>query len=978
MGRRAADLTAPVPVLGVPALAGVRGWRTTAGERTALLQSWGPQCSIGVQTSPAVGRPPVNYSMQLTYDNDSGYKEVLKSEKEKGAILKLKTRSSKTKKEVTFKTAACEASRDVTCSLEISQTHCHSKEISGHPHPPQDASIKSKLKPARYSNGSVVDSDAIGGISVDNIEGGPVASSGGKKQDKPQSHHAEKSGRPLLLPGAQTFRTPQKICGQCGGRQSDVPGIITLDQKSACLGEKGVNLLLTTDQFPLTELEHKLKPYKISDIAGRDERPPVSPRLYVSEEFMRSKIGAPPCPLHSSKALFTQRSTFVSAETVNVTKATNEASPPHCETISQAARLHLTPQKATATKANIPHSHTHPQGSRTHRNLPMSVCVSVHAAPDTTPPSVYTTAAGAGTLSITNTHKRSAESNAALAPAENATLANAKFKTQSSALAANVNANDGGESKGTQMTIKCGAVSQAPRALDTALKLETAAQIPPCSGHKPQQRSWFSAVMDSSRCPAISSSSHSTAPHVPLSTSQQSPWKQNSDKLTHHSTKPAASQCQPKDPNKETTVRVSSETPNAAFNSSNNQNSSPPSGVAPASTSMQRNARARVLGNSLTYLKSSPPPAVSNSTAMEGEADACASAEVSLQPADETQHNRELGGNNTNPAGKGSEAQIGDELGSGHLASAEENSLTACPAAVSGMANLPEYDQRDTDASHSKSHITPRKDSHRGGNKISGNPIRTLVTYEAKPHKNSSVSQVTGLRNYFSLIKPGGSCPHARVSTGRRCEGYSECAGACVACPAVNPDQQIRKVEELAARPADVKPDPSTDKHAHHLTPFVSTLVNPGGDASSITESLIQLTPGSDSSFLPRARKGPELSTLHLNNRGDLHSGPGCNPTLPSLTMDLPVRPRLQSTVRPDSKSSLPGPRSCPGNTTRAHSHPAGVARLLPPSPQCCKSASLQQKLESVEASLAANKDRITTLLNIIHDLETSHTPSSG
>lgn len=990
MGRRAADLTAPVPVLGVPALTGERGWRTTAGERTggALLQSWGPQCSIGVQTSPAVGRPPVNYSMQLTYDNDSGYKEVLKSEKEKGAILKLKTRSSKTKKEVTFKTVECEASRDVTCSLEISQTHCHSKEIKGNPHPPQDASIKSKLKPARYSNGSVVDSDAIGGISVDNIEEEPVASSGGKKQDKPQSHHAEKSGRPLVLSGAQTFRTPQKICGQCGGGQSVVSGLITLDQKSACLGEKGVNLLLTTDQFPLTELEHKLKQYKISDIAGRDERTPVSPQLYVSEEFMHSKIGAPPCPLHSSKALFTQRSTFVRARTINVTKATIEAKPPHRETISQAARLHLTPQMATATKSNIPHSHTHPQkcrmpqGSLTHRNLPMSVCASVHAAPDTTPPSVCTTATGAGTISITNTHKRSAEFNATLAPAENATLANAKYKTQSSVLAANVNA-DGGDSKCT--TVKCRTVSRAPNALETALKLETAAQIapvsqssiPPCSGHKPQQRSLFSAVMDSSRCPAISSAPHSTAPHVPLSTSQQSTWKQNSDKLTHYSTKPATSQCRPKDTHEETTVFYS-ETPSAAFNSSNNQNSSPPSGVAPATTSMHRNARARVLGNSLTYLKSSPPPAVSNSTTMESEADAGVSVAVSLQSADETQHNRELGGNNTNPPGKGSEGQTSDELGSGRVASAEENSLTACPAAVSEMAKLPEYDQRDTDASHSKSDITPRNDSHRGGNKINGNPIKTLITYEAKPHTNSSVSQVTGLRNYFSLIKPSSSCLHARMSTGQRCEGYSECVGPCAACPAVNTDQQIRKVEKLAARPADVKPDPSTDKQAHNLTPFVSTLVNPGGDASSITESLIQLTPGSDTSFLPRAHKGPELSTLHLNNRGDLHSRPGCNSTLPPLTMDLPSRPRLQSIVRPDSKSSPPGPRPCPGNTTGAHSHPAGAARLLPPSPQCCKSASLQQKLESVEASLAANKDRITTLLNIIHDLETSHTPSSG
>ncbi|KAJ0061799.1 hypothetical protein NL108_012453, partial [Boleophthalmus pectinirostris] len=62
-----------------------------------------------------------------------------------------------------------------------------------------------------------------------------------------------------------------------------------------------------------------------------------------------------------------------------------------------------------------------------------------------------------------------------------------------------------------------------------------------------------------------------------------------------------------------------------------------------------------------------------------------------------------------------------------------------------------------------------------------------------------------------------------------------------------------------------------------------------------------------------------------------------------------------------------------------AHSHPVQAsAVLLPGSPHSGGSEALQQRLESVEASLAANKDRITTLLNIIHDLETSHAPTSG
>lgn len=972
MGRRAVDLTAPVPILGVPALVGVRGWRTIAGDRTggALLQSWGTQCSIGVQTSPAVGRPPVN-SMQLpgalaapsdiiqmsnsSINNDSEYKEILKSDQEKGAILKLKTRSSKTKKEVTFKTVECEASRDVTCSLEIGHTHCQSRETKGSLPPSQDAGVKSKLRPPRYSNGSVVDSEAIGGISVDGAEAEPVASAVGKKQAKLQSHHPEKSGRPLLLSGARPFRAPQKICGQCGGRQSDAAGIFTLDERSACHGEKGVSPLLTTDQCPPTEPEHKIK-QKNADITGRDERTSVV-------EVTHSKIGTPLCPLHSGsnltfarKALFTQQSTFVSAKTANVAKATIETK----NTASQASRLHLTPQMATATKSNIPHTtHTYPQNrglpqrNLVHHNWPMSVCVSVHAAPDTTPPSLYTTATGAGTISITDALKRSAEFNAALAPAENMALARAKSKKQSSVFAAKANA-DGSEAK---------PVSLAPGALEAARKLETdtgfASASQSCSGRAPQQRSLFTAVMDSS-------APHSAAPHVPLST-----CKQNSDKITHYSTKPATSQCysvQPKCKNTETPLGVYSETPNAALNSSNhhNLNSPPLSGVAPNSTIMRRCAQATALRNSSTCVKSSPPTAAaSDATTAESQTGACVSAAVSLQSAEGTQHNRECGGNNADPPGKGS-----DESGSGCGASAEENSAPARPAVASEPATLAEYRQRDTDASHSKSDITTRSDSHRGGNKVNANPIKTLLTYESKPHENSSVSQVTGLRNYISLIKPSGSCLHACTSTARRCGGYSERAGRCAACPPANTDQEIKKAEKLAARPADAGLDPSADKHAHKPTRFVPSLENPLGDASGVKASLNELTSGSDTSSLPRSQKDPELSSILTPPLGALYSDPGCNSTLPPSVMDLASRPRLQL--------SLSGLRPCPGAAGGAHSHPADVARLLPPSPQCCKSASLQQKLENVEASLAANKDRITTLLNIIHDLETSHTPSSG
>lgn len=978
MGRRAADLTAPVPVLGVPALVGVRGWRTIAADRTggALLHSWGPQYNMGVLGSPGVGRAPAIHSAQLTgplpapsdgiqmsnsfMSHNSESKETLKSDKEKGAILKLKTRSSKTKKEVTFQTAECEASKDVTCGLESSLTRCRSKEIRGcSVHLSDNAGAKPRLKPVRYSNGSVVDSDAIGGISVDEAE--PTASSVGKKPTELPSHQEEKCGNALLFSSARPVRTLQHTCGHCGGRQWDAIGIAPLDQRSACFGERGIGPLLTTGRFAMTELDHKLNqsPFRISD-----ERIPVSPRLYLREELTHRKIGPPPCPLHprsnlavASNALFPQPSTFVSAKTVNVTKATAETKPPHHEIISQATRLHLTPQMATATRSNVPRSHTYPQNRGIpQRNLPrhtvpLSVCVSVHAAPDSTPPSLYTTATGAGTISITDAQRRTTVCNAALTSTEN--RANTKYETSM----------DGSKSKCTQMAANYRAVSLAPGVSEAVHKLETSTKtaavsqssISPSLGHQPQQRPSLGAVMDSSSLPAISSAPSSSAPHVPLS------------KTTHYSIKPATSHCrsfQPKYTNTETTVYAA--TPNAALNSPNNQNSTscPLSGVAPSSTSLCRKAQSIALRNSSTYLKTPPPtPAASSSAPTECQTDVRVPAAVSLQSADETQHNRELAGNNANLPGKGGGAQPRNEAGSGCAASASA-------AALSELANVPKHHQRDADASSSQSDISPRSHSLSGGNRINSNPIRKLVT-ESKQHENSSVSQATSLRNCISLIKPSGSRLHACMSTERRCEGYADRVGQRAAWPPVSADQRGENAEKLASRREEVELDSSANKHTHNPTAPVSSLVNPDGVARSVPESLIQLTSGPDASSSARADRGPELSSTPTpplnNNRGrDLHSGPECSPAA-----SLASRPRPQSVVRADSK---PGP----WDTGGAHSHPADVARLLPPSPQCCKSASLQQKLESVEASLAANKDRITTLLNIIHDLETSHTPSSG
>ncbi|CAL1573783.1 unnamed protein product [Knipowitschia caucasica] len=105
MGRRAADLTTPVSVLGVPALVGVRGWKSTGGDRSDI------QYSVGVQTSPGFHRGPTTHCAKLPdsrfsvssetsngyFSVESDYKEtsslLTKSDKDIRAILKQKSES---------------------------------------------------------------------------------------------------------------------------------------------------------------------------------------------------------------------------------------------------------------------------------------------------------------------------------------------------------------------------------------------------------------------------------------------------------------------------------------------------------------------------------------------------------------------------------------------------------------------------------------------------------------------------------------------------------------------------------------------------------------------------------------------------------------------------------------------------------------------------------------------------------------------
>ncbi|XP_061595215.1 uncharacterized protein LOC133459342 [Cololabis saira] len=475
MGRRAADLTTPIPVLGVPALVGVRGWKTTGGDRSGgvLLQAWGLQCNIGVQTSPGISRPPTYLPDTLsdnviqTSDGDISKEteEILlltRSDNEKRAILKQKTGEPKIKKEVTFKTLGGDASQDVACHQRNSSgTYCYARAIkTNHLTAGTVTSGRPKLKSAaRYTNGSVVDSEAIGGISVVNDEAEAVKGATSHGRGIPD-HYADRSGKVLPLSAARAFTMPQKICNHCGGRQSITSRAAILGESShapdAYLKEKysypALTSLSTTTHFQAPCIEKYLQAnQQISQSFSNTEKQTHSVNSQISrlDEEIR-KTPHPACPVHSrgNLTIFSQAhvsidatpvqpGTIVQAKTITVTKATIEsrhadsgencfAKTPECNEIPLHAGLALTPRAKTVANPNKPHSNIYPElVPTTHRNsnqehVPQNVCVSVHAAPRKTqsPPYLYTAAMELGSTPGANMSKTITTFTSEVIPAE--------------------------------------------------------------------------------------------------------------------------------------------------------------------------------------------------------------------------------------------------------------------------------------------------------------------------------------------------------------------------------------------------------------------------------------------------------------------------------------------------------------------------------------------------------------------------------
>lgn len=207
-----ADPTNPVPALGVP-LAGGR---------------WGPLCSVGVQTSPGLrtlpsikrhGSQPTNAHRPLTMATDK------KTTAETTGVIRSDSNSLPVSKETSQNEINSLTQDDMGSQGSGSGVYCQIKTIRTNP---KDTRGK---RTARYTNGSVVASDVVGGVCTEATEGKEPAHERRRVQSLRGEGHRSvlKTGSVCTTvhttpprPCRVMTNSPSRLCGTCGRRRSQI------------------------------------------------------------------------------------------------------------------------------------------------------------------------------------------------------------------------------------------------------------------------------------------------------------------------------------------------------------------------------------------------------------------------------------------------------------------------------------------------------------------------------------------------------------------------------------------------------------------------------------------------------------------------------------------------------------------------------------------------------------------------------------
>ncbi|XP_076861924.1 uncharacterized protein insyn2b [Brachyhypopomus gauderio] len=204
MGRRAAETTNPVPALGVP----------LTGGRVVLEQKWGPLCSVGVQTSPGLcSLPSLKRRSQPV-----GTAHGVTASMETMSLDRVKPAMKQALQNCTGKVFEDDTSQDggIYCQVNSVRTN------------PSHSGCRGNLKRMpRYTNGSIVAPELVGGVSCEGAETREVDAQSQvtvNSQRRGQSLRSEKSVSSYTTPTrfCRTTMSPHQ-CSTCGRKQPQAP-----------------------------------------------------------------------------------------------------------------------------------------------------------------------------------------------------------------------------------------------------------------------------------------------------------------------------------------------------------------------------------------------------------------------------------------------------------------------------------------------------------------------------------------------------------------------------------------------------------------------------------------------------------------------------------------------------------------------------------------------------------------------------------
>uniref|UniRef100_A0A3B1IEK8 Mucin-6-like n=1 Tax=Astyanax mexicanus TaxID=7994 RepID=A0A3B1IEK8_ASTMX len=976
MGRRAADLSTPVPVLGVPALVGVRGWRA---------HTWTHQCNVGVQTSPAI-RPTLRSCQSQSetqqtdtstsqlekrtsmppnghVPNDLGSEEESKKGHKRSIFVKQRSLDTKIKKGVTFQGLDSDITEDTGKGIKT-EVHCHTRKIKTNPHLHggfvHDRS--KRTKDVRFTNGSVVDSEAIGGISSDISEG-----------DEPFKglENAAHFGKRKVPPCSPPHRLPQRICSTCGGRQNPLAAVLYTTTRSTTsptsAESNSLNSSPATPLYPGKDVGGPLSPLNVqtekyttykamqTDKGLPAMRPPPYPNININNDQPLSSTQETET-YNLTRYPSTRRcagATFPNTDPLNSHAAYTSSPYMHTVSVSVIQEAHSTvcpiSQKPTSstytTQAprapvlTLP-THTH-QHSIVMTQAKTHVPSNPHLAHIRVPPTSFCNGTQPKLAGIepTYTHSKpltfvqphlnkNSDMNPRIADTcsktcESVTTVDAIQHTTPKTI---LQTNDNIHAKGTSHTAQSNHANACPK--------------PPATLHSP------TSATDQSLVP-----SHLNTVFKPLSTSQANADVKFPNGLdvgqNAHRRSYVSSDANPSaKPQRVSQIHFSTD-PKPSATSASNYSKACSTSTYTQTCSTASDTRSHTNTQRLHCSNSHPNEHSKPSSA----ADLPGSPRCTLPHIDTHSKPPSILKN-----------QSGSDCKLSHTSyTTIHRSAALNPSPVTNMSLLTRSDASTTTQAfvevHSNSVEQPKASPNGLAEAVQETNVMSITEKRDTGIGDSSTAATSSASKGATEPELDMKTSHTFVAETTK-DFHGNCNEPSVIVEPQTAHQQVPPQPSVPPRtPNTFCPNicrPPKPSHAPPLHPAFELLIE-------VTRRRVRNTDYKPNPHLPSSCALSQLQTQNLNSLD--HAEPD------------------QELETEDSQSSNILPISGPvpnGHCALTHYHPPSLALLLPPSLECSRNQDPQKRLENVEASLQANQERISTLLNIIQDLEMSHALSKG